>query len=309
MSDGVRIAILLPTYNGAQYLAQQLDSLLSQTYSNFIIVIRDDGSSDDTARIIERYARDNANKFHIVESDGDNLGAKSGFSLLIQYVLDNKRELGLEQAYMMFCDQDDVWKQNKISESFECMRNQEDWHPDTPILVHTDLEVVDDKLQTIAPSFFSFQNLRPERNSLWRLLIVNTVTGCTGLINEALARKAVPIPNSAVMHDWWVALVAALFGRIVTVPQATLYYRQHGGNTVGANKYEQRNATERLKGLLKDTSCEEVALQVYRQSRALSDVHGASLTVGNKFRLLMLGLLNSSSRRLRTAALKIFSLL
>ena len=103
-----------------------------------------------------------------------------------------------------------------------------------PVLAHTDLVVVDENLHTIAPSFWSYSNLNPYCGSrLNRLLIQNVVTGSATMINRALARLASPIPQGAVLHDWWLALVASALGRIEAIPEKTVLYRQHGRNCAG----------------------------------------------------------------------------
>jgi hypothetical protein len=109
---------------------------------------------------------------------------------------------------------------------------------DHPLLVHTDLAVVDRRLQPISPSFWRYQNIHPAgRETLNRLLAQNVVTGCSMMLNRALRERALPIPAEACMHDWWLALVAAAFGRITHLPEPTVLYRQHGGNDTGAKRW------------------------------------------------------------------------
>jgi len=308
--DGVitqhtKIAILLPTYNGEIYLSQQLDSLLSQSYSNFIIVSRDDSSDDKSLEVMQRYAEKFPEHFHVLNSDGVNLGACSSFSFLIQYVLENKAILGLDNAYMMFCDQDDVWKPNKIEESLYAMQNQETLSAGAPVLVHSDLEVVDSKLHPLADSLFKYQGINSSRKSVWRLLILNTVTGCTAMINESLATLVGPIPNDAIMHDWWIALVASGLGKIVTIDEALVSYRQHDTNTVGALQYEPQKVSARVKKLMSDSSYKDISLQLYRQASEFSDIYRDQLGICSKIRLFMLRSLGNRSAKLRTLALKV----
>jgi len=308
--DGVitqhtKIAILLPTYNGEIYLSQQLDSLLSQSYSNFIIVSRDDSSDDKSLEVMQRYAEKFPEHFHVLNSDGVNLGACSSFSFLIQYVLENKAILGLDNAYMMFCDQDDVWKPNKIEESLYAMQNQETLSAGAPVLVHSDLEVVDSKLHPLADSLFKYQGISSSRKSVWRLLILNTVTGCTAMINESLATLVGPIPNDAIMHDWWIALVASGLGKIVTIDEALVSYRQHDTNTVGALQYEPQKVSARVKKLMSDSSYKDISLQLYRQASEFSDIYRDQLGICSKIRLFMLRSLGNRSAKLRTLALKV----
>ena len=241
MSANPKIAILLSTFNGAKFLQEQLDSLLSQTYSNIIIVIRDDGSFDPTPDITSYIAESHGDKVHIVENNKRNLGASASFSFLIEYVLEKKSELGLDEAYMMFCDQDDIWHKDKIEQQVNSMlevenlKSRDDAPP--PLLIHTDLQVVSEENESIAGSLIQYQGLEIERNRFANMVISNLVTGCTALINESLARKAIPVSSHAIMHDWWLALVAAAFGRVVFLDKPLVHYRQHGSNTIGANEF------------------------------------------------------------------------
>lgn len=242
-----KIAILLATYNGEKYLAEQLDSLLSQTYQNTIIVVRDDGSSDNSIAVVKSYAEKYPKQFHVLPSDTANQGASGSFALLMRYVLDNKSLLGLSQAYMMFCDQDDVWFENKVQTQVDAMQSAEasSTVSEKPLLIHCDLEVVSSRNKLIAPSLIAFQGLEIHRNRFPNLVISNLVTGCTALINEALARKSLPIADNAIMHDWWVALVAAAFGQVIFLDQALIHYRQHENNTIGAKEFVTPAPTSR----------------------------------------------------------------
>ena len=114
MNKTPKIVILLSTFNGADYLAEQLNSLLEQTYTNFIIIIRDDGSTDDTKHIISKYVEKNEGKIYRLSGSYENVGPSASFCLLIQHVLEEKNSLGLSRAYIMLCDQDDIWVNNKI---------------------------------------------------------------------------------------------------------------------------------------------------------------------------------------------------
>ncbi|NKB34514.1 MAG: glycosyltransferase [Pseudomonadales bacterium] len=242
MSADPKIAILLSTYNGAKFLQEQLDSLLNQTYLNTVIVIRDDCSSDPTPELVSHYADSHPDKIHVVANDNQNLGASGSFSFLIEYVLANKPLLQLDAAYMMFCDQDDVWYSDKIEKQVKAIlaveaEGSEDESDGVPVLVHTDLQVVSEENQAIAESLVRYQGLEIERNRFSNMVISNLVTGCTTLINEPLARKAVPVSGQAIMHDWWLALVAAAFGKVIFLDAPSVHYRQHGSNTIGAKEF------------------------------------------------------------------------
>ena len=243
-----KIAILLSTYNGTKYLEEQLDSILNQTYSNYVIVARDDGSYDDTIQLLNKYAKKFTDKFHLLEQDLLNLGASDSFSYLIEYVLENKQSLGLESAYMMFCDQDDIWSLEKIDKQIDEMIKVEKHQTGTkpiPVLIHSNLRVVSEDKSLIAESFVHYQGLEIERNRFTNLVISNVVTGCTVFINEALARKAVPVSKEAIMHDWWLSLVASAFGKLVFIDAPLVSYRQHDANAIGAKESVQSTLVDR----------------------------------------------------------------
>ena len=241
-----KIAIVLSIYNGEKYLVEQIDSLLRQTYKNLVIVIRDDGSDDKSFTIVQKYASMHPERFHVLALDKQNKGASGGFAFLMEYVLANKTTLGLGKAYLMFCDQDDVWFDNKVELQMGAMSQteKESSAANTPVLIHSDLEVVSSDKTLIAKSLVSFQGLEIERNRFPNLVISNLVTGCTALINEALAIKALPISNRAIMHDWWLAIVASAFGEVVFLERPLIYYRQHNNNTIGAKEFVRPSVTK-----------------------------------------------------------------
>lgn len=232
----MNIAILLSTYNGSAYLKQQLDSLVNQSYRDFEIFVRDDGSRDDTLQILSAY---NVRRL----PDNGNVGARKSFEKLLKYAVEHSAA-----KYFMFCDQDDVWFPDKVQKTLTKMRELEQNYGDLPLLVHTDLEVVDEKLQIIAPSMWDFEFTLPDKNSFNRLLIQNTVTGCTAMINRRLADKCLVIPDAAIMHDWWIGLVASQFGKIGYIKETTIKYRQHGRNSIGAKGFKV-NTLRHLLGL------------------------------------------------------------
>jgi len=224
MSIEKKIPILLSSYNGEKYLKQQLDSLYKQTYKDFSIIVRDDKSTDKSLDILNSY------DIEMLSCD-ENLGTKESFSLLLDYSLHS------DSNYFMFCDQDDVWLVDKIEKTLKKMKELESIFGDVPLLVHTDLEVVDENLQTIDKSFWHFEQINPNMNDFNQLLIQNTITGCTVLINKKLADLAIPVPDGAIMHDWWLGLVASKFGKIGYVDEGLIKYRQHAQNSIGANGF------------------------------------------------------------------------
>ena len=136
------IAILMATYNGERYVKEQLDSLVRQDNDQWTLFIHDDGSSDSTPQILRQYADSHAN-IHVLDYSPQGGAMKNFFSLLQR----------VEADYYMFCDQDDVWKEEKVSISLEEMKNMESQHKSKPVIVFTDLHVTDSSLAIIQDSF------------------------------------------------------------------------------------------------------------------------------------------------------------
>jgi len=233
------ILVLLPVYNGEQFLAEQLNSILSQTHKHIRIILRDDGSSDHSSAMLAEYAARYPQQIQMVRDDMGNLGAAAGFSLLMQRAL-SAVDAQPEQSpvYFALADQDDVWHPEKLDVCLQRLLREESTTPGLPLLVHSDLRVVDREGTELAPSLMRFQGLNPERRTFPAQLVSNTVTGCTTLMNRPLLEKALPVPPQAMMHDWWLSLVASCFGRLCYINAAQVDYRQHGLNTIGAKEHK-----------------------------------------------------------------------
>ncbi|MCT3524538.1 glycosyltransferase family 2 protein [Latilactobacillus curvatus] len=219
-----KIAILLSTYNGERFLEEQIESIIKQSNQQWTLYIRDDGSTDKTLDILGRYQADDRIQW-INENKPQNLRVIGSFLKLLE---------SAEADYYMFCDQDDVWLSDKVQVTLNKMLTLEAENKQQPILVHTDLRIVDQDLKATSESMIKTQNLDPQP-SFGRLLVQNSITGCTMMINQNLKDRCVGLDFTKIrMHDWWFALVASAFGTIGYVPQATILYRQHGDNEVGA---------------------------------------------------------------------------
>ncbi|MEP6992511.1 MAG: glycosyltransferase family 2 protein [bacterium] len=223
----VTVDVVAAMFDGGAYLEAFLESLRSQTHRHWRLWVRDDGSADRTLEIVRRAAAEDS-RIRLLGEGGPRLGAGMSFDWLVAHVPHDAR-------YIMFADQDDVWLPDKIGTTLAAMQRAERTAPG-PILVHTDLTVVDAELRVIDQSFWHYSRVAPEPVSLRRLVVQNVATGATVMINRALKELAGPLPTDAVYHDWWYACVAAAFGRVVAVRTATVLYRQHGRNVVGAKR-------------------------------------------------------------------------
>ncbi len=229
MTASREVCILCATYNGAPYLAQQIASIQAQSHRRWRLIVRDDGSRDDTVAVVAAFAAAD-DRISLMQDEQGNQGPAQNFGRLMEH------PAARAATCLMFADQDDVWHPDKISRSLAALTAAETAHgKQTPILVHTDLQVVDASLRVIHPSFIKQQRLCPRRQSPLRSLLVrNFATGCTFMFNGPLRALACPLPAQAVMHDWWLALCAAVAGHLEFVPSATMDYRQHAANQVGA---------------------------------------------------------------------------
>lgn len=219
------IDILMAVYNAENYLAEQLDSIFAQTFQDWRLIIGDDGSQDSTMQIVRQYQSEHPDKITYYSSDQNGSSPQKNFFRLI---------CCSKSPYLMTCDHDDVWLPEKVEKTWQEMQRLEQKFPGTPVLVHTDLKVVDQNLNVISESMFSSQKLNRSAHTLRELIVQNHVTGCTMMINRALADKVTRLPEEALMHDWWYALAAAAFGEIGFVDEPLILYRQHGANQVGA---------------------------------------------------------------------------
>lgn len=215
------VAVIMPVYQGGVYLKSQIDSILGQTYSDFHLYIRDDGSSDDSLRIIESYARHDR-RVKIVESHSVRLGLTGSIKHLLSAV---------REETVFFADQDDVWLDFKIEAMLA--RFPRTAGPSMPAVVFSDLEVVDSNLKLIAPSFWEMRGIKPVNLKFRHVIRRNCVAGCACAINQSMLNMARKMPDDAV-HDWWIAGVAAQQGILVPVYEQLVLYRQHKSNTIGA---------------------------------------------------------------------------
>lgn len=223
----MKVAVLLSTYNSAKYLRSQVDSILNQSYSEFELYIRDDGSSDETLHIVTDYIQRDSRVF-LFDSDGLNLRSAGSFLRLLAEV---------DADYYLFCDHDDVWLPTKLELSLLSLKTGIDQDDSLPALVATDLAVVDQDLNLISNSFASYSGIYPQLLQTYSALAAtNYITGCTAAFNRALRDKALNYSIDCVeMHDHWLALVCLNEGgKIRYLPVPTIMYRQHGSNVVGA---------------------------------------------------------------------------
>lgn len=257
------IDILLAAYNGEKYISEQIESILAQSCKNWRLIVQDDCSTDSTAEIVETYVKKHPQKIVLMKREAPSGSAKNNFLDMLKYS---------DADYTMFCDQDDFWHKNKIEFTIKKMKQMEFENKNEPVLVHTQLQVVDKNLSVIKKSFFEYQGLDYKAVTLNRLLVQNNVTGCTMMINKQL-RDMIKYEDcdSILMHDWWFALIASAFGKIGFVKNPTISYRQHGDNQLGAvNNRSIKGAVKILRERMKSKKRISVT---YSQAQAFYDVY------------------------------------
>jgi glycosyltransferase involved in cell wall biosynthesis len=229
----ITVHILLSTYNGERYLRELLDSLDSQTWPHTLIHIRDDGSVDSTCSIVRQFCR--TCRFPTHFRAGRNIGVIRSFLSLL-------RDSGASNSLYAFCDQDDVWKPNKLRRAVDHIGRQKD---PAGTLYCSRLEYIDGNGKHLGYSAI------PRRIGFANAVVENIATGCSIVLGERIRTLLLQgDPSDMIMHDWWAYLVASAFGHIAYDCFPTIQYRQHG-NTVTPWEPGLVKIRARTRGLLK----------------------------------------------------------
>jgi len=277
------VEVLLATCNGERFLREQIDSILAQDYENTRILVRDDGSTDSTVAILTEYEQRFPGRFRVMPPGTPTGSARDNFLLLM-------KESTAE--HICFADQDDVWLGEKVSQTIQAMEELEArWGRNVPLLVFTDLRVVDEKLAMLHNSFWEHMAIQPERiDRLAKLLVQSVVTGCTAMINRPLLELSLRMPKEASMHDRWFALLASVLGKSSAVKAQTVLYRQHDRNVLGTgHRNDGTGAGKRTKSFLEQVR-EFLDLRSHvfqwkasqRQAASLLRLHGAELPAAKR---------------------------
>ena len=263
------IEVVLPTYNGAAYLAEQVASIHHQTLRPQRLLVRDDGSSDGTQALLAELRQHYGSWLHWLPCE-TNLGCSANVNRLLE---------ASRAPYVALADQDDIWLPEKLAQSLALLQRLEQQHGvHRPLLVHSDLELMAADGDRLGRTYVQHQRLDPCRTSPEALTLTNVVTGCTVMVNRALLNQALPIPAEALMHDWWLALVASCFGAIGWLPQPMVLYRQHGGNVLGAQGLGLAYWMTRLRNLLVDPAAGGHTRAALRQAVCFEQRYGQALS-------------------------------
>ncbi|MBG9375436.1 glycosyltransferase family 2 protein [Panacibacter sp. DH6] len=226
MQQQALVSIIMATYNGEKFIEAQLDSIVHQTYTNTEIIILDDGSTDNTRQILQRYASLYKN-IQLIFND-TNLG----------YIKNFEKGCSIAKAaYVSFCDQDDVWDLDKTTILMQALGNA--------TLVYCDDFLVNEKLQSLNRKHSDLKNLSSFDNCLY-FATDNCVGGHNMIIKKEALQKMLPFPP-IMPHDLWCAFNACFYSGIQYVDQPLVKWRQHGHNITTSSKTDAEKLAETRK--------------------------------------------------------------
>ena len=232
------VAVLMSTYNGEKYVAEQIESIISQQGVKVKLFVRDDGSSDETVSIIKSFAREN--DITIIE-DGKNIGPGPSFMKLLYLHADDA-----DIDYFAFADQDDIWLKTKLITAVETIKKSSF---NGPVLYCSNQTLYCDG-KICGERYSETQN-----TELVYHITKNTISGCTFVFNRSLAtliNSCIHCDNDIVkyrMHDSWVILIAIVCGHVIYDNNSNILYRIHAHNTVGIKGIAFKERIRRLKRL------------------------------------------------------------
>ena len=222
------IDIILSAYNGSSYIREQIDSVLGSDQKDIRLFVFDDVSSDDTTEIVREFEQAEPGRVFLIKN-AYNKGFCRNFIEGLEYVTAK-----YPADYYAFCDQDDVWFGDRPTICLENMKRAEDEVGRVvPVMLFTDAVLTDEKMCRLDNNFFKESRLNVNRLDLASELMENKCIGCTSFMNHALASMITGFDRRIRYHDWWAALTAAAFGKLIYVDRPTVMYRQHGNNQVG----------------------------------------------------------------------------
>jgi glycosyltransferase involved in cell wall biosynthesis len=217
-------SICMTSFNGQNYIAAQLKSILSQMFENDELLISDDGSTDDTLNIIESFANKDS---RIKLFKGPQKGLQQNFNFILSKASGD---------YIFLSDQDDVWLPQKMEVTLLALKGCN--------LVVSDCVVVDSQLKTVSNSFYQRNGLRKQFISN---LYKNSFLGCCMAFDRKVLEAALPLPNNVPMHDWWIGLLSLVNFKVKFINEKLIYYRRHSANASPTSQKSTNSFWLRLK--------------------------------------------------------------
>jgi glycosyltransferase involved in cell wall biosynthesis len=208
----------MATYNGEKYIKKQIDSILCQLESNDELIISDDGSTDTTVEIIKSY-QDNRIKLLFHRRDNCFLTKPAVAFIFAAKNFENSLRYA-RGDYIFLSDQDDVWEKNKINVMGSLLLYSD--------LVMCNFSLIDDSDKVLKEAFL---NKNPVSKSYFKNLLTTPFLGCTMAFSKKMLNCCLPIPNSAIGHDFWIGcLICAIGGKYTYFENPLHRYRKHGHN-------------------------------------------------------------------------------
>ena len=214
--SNIRVSVAMATYNGEKYIKEQINSILKNLGQDDELVISDDGSKDNTIRIIQEYQKEDS---RVKLFEGPKKGVKQNFANAIE------KSNG---EYIFLADQDDVWNDNKVKEVLKVFEEK-----GVTLVIHN-CEIVNENLEKTDKTFFEFRNSgKGIIKNIWK----NTYIGCCIAFRASMKDKILPIPNDIEMHDQWIGIINEKYGKSYFLDECLIKYRRHGDNVSKMKHY------------------------------------------------------------------------
>ncbi len=209
------ISVAMATYNGEKYITEQIDSILKQLSENDELIISDDGSTDKTIKIIEKY-KDKRIKL----LKGPHNGVKQNFANAIT---------NCKGKYIFLSDQDDVWLEKKVDKVLNTFENEK-----CTCVLHDNIVFDSASGKTIIESFFKYRHCQ---SGALKNIIKNSYIGCCMAFSREIIDEILPIPNKIEMHDQWIGIISDLYGKTSLLEEKLIKYRRHDSNVSEMKHY------------------------------------------------------------------------
>ncbi len=254
----------MPTFNGENYVAEQIESILNQSYQNFELRIYDDGSLDNTVKIVQSYVK--RHTCITLHQNKTNIG--------VVQTIENAL-MACQYHFIALSDQDDIWHYNKLQQQVEILSRYETDYSGIPLLVHSDLEMIDAFGKTLYASYFDFRGYAfSSAKSLNTIISQNGVMGNTIMFNANLRQLILPFPKYLAVHDYWIALINEIYGRRVTLHQPLVQYRIHDTNQSNRVTFLEKRKSNFIKNIVsRDFNLPYMGISRDKVLRELIDRH------------------------------------
>lgn len=255
-----KIAILMATYNGESFIVEQIDSILQQTWKDWHLYIRDDGSTDMTVKIVQKYQM-LYDSITLLNDDRGSLGVRDQFLYMLETV---------DADYFMFCDQDDKWFPDKIEKSLKRIKEVEAKNPEAAVLIGSDCAMCGPDLEVVNLSCWDHLRINPRafltKNGIY---VYPFITGASMILNKKVKEILPPLPEglpkNRPMYDWWVLINTFKYGVVDLLEEPTRYYRQHSANVSGGIDKLNTSYLSKLRKIRRVWKSNRIRAQVLRK--------------------------------------------